>query len=110
MRAGVVHQALDEHAEKAAQVRVRDEQIERELNGVALDGRHALGPLQLLAKEGELGLEPRDVGLHRGIEPSPSTGRGIVKTSHGLLCHEAIIGPSSSRRYSTVRTMPASSF
>ena len=47
---------------------MRDEQIERELDGVALNRRHALGALPVVAETGELGLEPRDVGLRRRFE------------------------------------------
>ena len=37
-------------AEEAAQVGMRDQQIERELHGVALDRRHALGALAVVAQ------------------------------------------------------------
>ena len=50
MRLGVVHQALDERAEESAQVGMRDEQVERQLHRVALNRRHALGSLTVVAQ------------------------------------------------------------
>ena len=105
MRAGIVHQPLDEHAEEAAQVGVRDEQVERELDGVALNRRHALGPLSLVAQAGELRLKPRDVDVRAAI--------GLAHRGAGDVCRMAWLDyQACCDRHSPpiVRTMTASSF
>ncbi len=50
----LLDQRLDEDAEEAGDVRLADEQIERQLDGIALDARHALGAAALvdLARQG----------------------------------------------------------
>ena len=49
----LLDERLDEDAEEAGDVRLADQQVERELDGVALDVRHALGAAALvdLARE-----------------------------------------------------------
>ena len=46
-------QRLHEHAEEALDVRLAHEEVERELHGIALDVRHALGPAPLVDLAGQ---------------------------------------------------------
>ncbi len=62
---GIVDQPLDEGAEEAAQIGMRDQQVERELHGVALDRGHALGALPIVAQRLERRGQLRDLELGR---------------------------------------------
>ena len=73
MRFGVVDQPLDERAEESAQIGMRDQQVERQLHGIALDRGHALGPLTVVAQGLERGGELGD--LQVGCELFTKRGR-----------------------------------
>ena len=84
VRLGVVHQALDEHAEEAAKVGVRHQQIERELNRIALDRGHALGALAVVVEVLERGLQPCDLDVLRGFLPERHRFAGLCGCGHAL--------------------------
>ena len=68
----VVDQRLDEHAEEAGDVGLADQQIERQLHGVALDRGHALGPPTLVELARRAPLQGR---ARRRRSRRPSRGR-----------------------------------
>ena len=81
----LLDQRLDEDAEEAGDVGLADEQVDGQLDGIALDARHALGAAALvdLARQG---VGPR-VGAWRcasaGSRPRPPSRRTHTCPSNG---------------------------
>jgi hypothetical protein len=97
-------QLLDEHAEEAAQVRMGDEQVERELHRIPLDRRHALGAHPIVAQRAQLGLEAGDLVFGRDL------GRRGALFRLGEDGHAPIISHTGPQDHLRRGTMPASSF
>ena len=86
----IIDEALDEHPEEATQVGVRDQQVERQLNGVALNRGHALralavGPqvLERLPQLNDFRLERFHVAQGHGLRKFGSGHALIMSESPG---------------------------
>ncbi len=99
----LLDQRLDEDAEEAVDVRLAHQQIERELDGVALDVGHALGAAALVGLARQRLSQRVDLRLGRRV---PARARSSVERRVGRSARSEIRMRRLSRRTPTTAALP----